>query len=99
MTEDENKCDFCKGTGLFMKHECVYCNGTGEWNFTAQSYVENHICQCLMLDRKFCPVCEKKCHHDTSNSPKQVIDPGYGGIGFKDNTTYSDNKKVEEVVA
>ena len=62
MTEDV--CDFCKGVG--STNVCVYCNGTGEWNQAAQSYVKNHICQCIVLDRKFCPVCNKPCHHDTS---------------------------------
>ena len=41
---------------------------------------ENHICQCITLDRKFCPVCNKPCHHDTTLNPKQKIDPGYGGM-------------------
>jgi DnaJ-class molecular chaperone len=75
---NEDYCDFCKGmpTGSKM---CVYCNGTGEWNQTAQAYLKNHICQCIFFDRKFCPVCHKKCHHDASLSPKQKIDPGWGG--------------------
>ena len=46
----------------------------------AQSYLKNHICQCIVLDRKFCPVCNKPCHHDTSLSPKQTIDSGHGGM-------------------
>jgi len=78
MTEDV--CDFCKGVGSSSTNVCVYCNGTGEWNQAAQAYVKNHICQCIVLDRKFCPVCNKACHHDTSLNPKQTIDPGYGGM-------------------
>jgi|GEM_PF-193922 hypothetical protein len=73
-------CDFCKGVGSSSSNVCVYCNGTGEWNQAAQAYVKNHICQCIVLDRKFCPVCNKACHHDTSLNPKQKIDPGYGGM-------------------
>lgn len=77
MTEDV--CDFCKGVSS-SSYVCVYCNGTGEWNQAAQAYVKNHICQCIVLDRKFCPVCNKPCHHDTTLNPKQTIDPGYGGM-------------------
>ena len=70
MTEDV--CDFCKGVSS-SSYVCVYCNGTGEWNQAAQAYVKNHICQCIVLDRKFCPVCNKPCHHDTTLNPKQTI--------------------------
>ena len=52
MTEDV--CDFCKGVGSSGSNVCVYCNGTGEWNQAAQAYVKNHICQCIVMDRKFC---------------------------------------------
>ncbi len=76
----DDKCDFCRGTGRITSGMCVYCNGTGEWNQAAQAYVKNHICQCITLDRKFCPVCNKACHHDTTLSPRQKIDPGYGGM-------------------
>lgn len=90
----EDYCDFCKGSGKnFFNESCPYCNATGEWNQVAQTYVKNHICQCIILDRKFCPVCEKKCHHDASLNPKQTIDPGYGGLG---NSTVS--HKIEEIV-
>ena len=78
MTDDV--CDLCKGVGSWNANPCVYCNGTGEWNQAAQSYLKNHICQCITLDRKFCPVCNKPCHHDTSLSPKQTIDSGHGGM-------------------
>ena len=78
MTDDI--CDLCKGEGSWSSNACVYCNGTGEWNQAAQSYLKNHICQCIVLDRKFCPVCNKPCHHDTSLSPKQTIDSGHGGM-------------------
>ena len=75
----DNVCDLCKGI-TDPTNVCVYCNGTGEWNQAAQSYMQNHICQCIVWDRKFCPICKKECHHDTSLSPKQKIEPGYGGL-------------------
>ena len=82
----EDVCDFCKGMGSSSSNICVYCNGTGEWNNAAQAYVKNHICQCIVLDRKFCPVCNKPCHHDTTLNPKQKIDPGFGGMSQPDIT-------------
>lgn len=79
-SKKENTCDFCKGRGVAVAgKECVYCNGTGEWNAAAQAYVKNHICQCINWDRRNCPVCMKKCHHSSSQSNKQIIDPGHGG--------------------
>ncbi|MCA9812143.1 MAG: hypothetical protein KC483_04695 [Nitrosarchaeum sp.] len=80
----EDVCDFCKGSGKLASNICVFCNGTGEWNQAAQAYLKNHICQCIVLDRKHCPVCNKPCHHDTSLNPKQKIDPGYGGMSSKE---------------
>jgi len=78
----ESPCDICRGSGKNQFNEvCPYCNGTGEWNYAATAFMKNHICQCLLLDRKFCPVCEKKCHHNPSQTPKQKIVPGYGGMG------------------
>ncbi len=76
-----NKCAICKGIGKNMFDEtCTYCNGTGESNSLAEKYLKNHICQCIFWDRKFCPICKKKCHHDSTLSPKQKIDSGYGGM-------------------
>lgn len=91
MTED--KCDLCKGLGAVGKQVCPFCNGEGTWNQAAQSYVKNHICQCIVWDRKFCPVCGKKCHHGSSQNDKQKIDPGFGGLGFSTTTT---TEKVEQ---
>jgi len=85
MTDSEDYCDFCKGVGMLdSSSPCVYCNGTGEWNQAAQAYLKNHICQCIRLDRKFCPVCGKRCHHNSTQTNKQKIDPGYGGMGSKE---------------
>ena len=91
----ENICDFCKGSKTFSGVDCPYCNGTGEWNNAAQSYMTNHICQCFVFDRKHCPVCNKKCHHGSSLNPKQVIDPGPGGTSIKE----SYPKKDELVIS
>lgn len=89
----DDACDLCKGSGIFMSNPCVFCNGTGEWNQAAQGYLKNHICQCITLDRKFCPVCNKPCHHDTSLNPKQKIDPGHGGM-----SSHESYKEVDIVV-
>ena len=93
MTDD--CCVICNGIGKNQFNEnCTYCNGTGEPNNLAEEYHRNHICQCIMWDRKFCPVCKKKCHHDTSLNPKQRIVPGYGGIS----SSMSNPKMENEIV-
>ena len=84
MTDKGNICDMCKGKMRWGGIICTYCNGTGEWNEAARAYIQSHVCQCIVFDRKFCPVCNKKCHHTTSNNPKQKIDPGYGGTTIKE---------------
>ncbi len=96
-----DSCVVCNGKGKNMFGEaCTYCNGTGEPNHLAEEYMRNHICQCILLDRKFCPVCEKKCHHTSSQTPKQVIDSGYGGmtatISYSSNDTTT--KPEEEMI-
>ncbi len=94
----ESPCDLCKGSGKNQFDKiCCYCNGTGEWNDAAASFMKNHICQCILLDRKFCPVCELKCHHDTSLNPKQIIDSGYGGMSATTGTITL--KEEEEIIA
>lgn len=80
----EDVCDFCNGMGSFASNKCVYCNGTGEWNQAAQGYMKSHICQCILLDRTFCPICNKPCHHNTTLNPKQKLDPGPGGTSTKE---------------
>jgi len=80
---DDDFCIICRKTGqTFDNRICPFCNGTGEPNNIAEEYMRNHICQCIVLDREFCPVCEKKCHHDSSLTPKQKIDPGGDGSPF-----------------
>ena len=96
MSDDSgDRCALCGGTGHFPseKSTCVYCNGEGTWNQAADAYVKNHICQCIYLDRVFCPVCNLKCHHDASTSPKQIIDSGFGGMS---NVYPAPDKEEEE---
>lgn len=102
---DESPCVVCKGTGKnFFNESCTYCNGTGEWNDAALAYLNNHICQCLSLDRKFCPICMKVCHHGSSQTPKQTIDPGFGGqaspkkITINESITTTDSLQDVEVL-
>jgi hypothetical protein len=73
MTKD--KCVVCSGTIELLHSKCPFCNGTGEPNNSAKSYLDSHICQCVFLDRKQCPLCGKKCHHDTLNKPKILLSP------------------------
>lgn len=70
-------CAVCKGAGVIelLESRCPFCNGTGEPTNAAKSYIKSHICQCIILDRKTCPLCKKPCHHDTPNKPKIMINP------------------------
>ena len=73
------KCAICKGRGVIklLNSECTFCNGTGEYTESAETYMKSHICQCALFDRKQCPVCGKKCHHDTPNRPKILLSPSW----------------------
>jgi RecJ-like exonuclease len=73
----EEKCAVCQGNGVIelLGSECPFCNGTGEPNKPAKAYLDSHICQCIFLDRKRCPLCGKNCHHDTPNKPKILLSP------------------------
>jgi len=96
----DDYCIVCRKTGTtFDNRICPFCNGTGEPNNTAEEYMRDHICQCIVLDREFCPVCEKKCHHDASLSPKQIIDPGHGGLGAARSTPSEEEEIEEEIIA
>ena len=74
---DIDICGVCKGKGEIelIDSLCPFCNGTGENSSAAESYMKSHICQCILLDRKMCPICGKKCHHDTPHRPKIRISP------------------------
>ena len=73
----KESCPVCKGRGSIelLDSQCPFCNGTGEFTKAGESYMKSHICQCIMLDRKVCPLCGKKCHHNTPNRPKVLIGP------------------------
>lgn len=73
----EDHCAVCGGDGVIelLDSECAFCNGTGEYSQAAESYARSHVCQCVFLDRVTCPLCGKKCHHDTPNRPKIEIVP------------------------
>lgn len=70
-------CPICKGSGHIelLGRECSFCNSTGEYTKSAEAYMKSHICQCILLDRKRCPICGKDCHHDTPNKPKILTNP------------------------
>lgn len=92
MSDEDNLCAMCNGTKMLGNSDCPYCNGTGEWTQAAESYMKHHICQCINWDRAFCPVCHQRCHHDTTNNPKQTISPGPGGMK-------TSKRRVEEIHA
>ena len=73
----DDKCAVCKGNGTIelLDSGCPFCNGTGEPNKPAKSYLDSYMCQCIFLDRKRCPLCGKRYHHDTPNKPKILLIP------------------------
>lgn len=75
--DNDQKCSVCKGEGVvkLLNTQCTFCNGTGEHSASAESYMKSHICQCVFLDRKRCPLCGKDCHHDTPHRPKILLSP------------------------
>lgn len=70
-------CAVCGGGGriVLLGSPCPFCNGTGEATRAAESYMKSHPCQCSLYDRKRCPLCGRKCHHDTPNRPKILVGP------------------------
>lgn len=96
---DAGTCVICCGTGKNLFNEaCPYCHGTGEHNNLAEEYLKNHVCQCILWDRLHCPICKKICHHDSSQTPKQKIDPGYGGMTSTISCTTTGNDSVSVTV-
>ena len=74
---NKKNCAVCNGKGKIelLDSSCPFCNGTGEFTKSSESYFKSHICQCIFLNRKTCPLCGKKCHHDTPNKPKILLGP------------------------
>ena len=72
-------CPICNGRGsieegLWRVMECSFCNGTGEYTKAAASFMKAHPCQCINTsDRKNCPFCKQKCHHNANNKPRVLI--------------------------
>ena len=71
-------CAVCGGGGRIelLGSTCPFCNGTGEPSGQAESYMRSHVCQCIFLDRRRCPLCGRECHHDTPNRPGILLTPG-----------------------
>ena len=71
-----DKCQICGGSKVtYNMLPCFFCNETGLDNKFANSFIKNHICLCSTTDRKNCPICKKKCHHDSALRPRLVISP------------------------
>ncbi|CAI9832712.1 MAG: hypothetical protein MPI95_05175 [Nitrosopumilus sp.] len=68
-------CAVCGGSGVIelLGAGCTFCNGTGEPSGSAESYARSHVCQCILYDRRRCPLCGKECHHDTSGRPSILL--------------------------
>ena len=63
---DNARCSICSiQDAIVARKECTFCNGTGEYNPAAASFMQNHFCSCHRWGGQFCPVCRKKCHHST----------------------------------
>lgn len=79
MMENQNNdiCPICtEGTIEATESVCPFCNGTKEYTSSAGAYLKNHICQCIWEPkRKTCPICKKKCHHNSQQTSKILISP------------------------
>jgi RecJ-like exonuclease len=71
---DTDRCQICNGTKItYLSKPCYFCNGTGLRNHFTDSFIKNHICLCASTDRRTCPVCRRRCHHDTTLNPRILI--------------------------
>ena len=71
-----SNCQICDGTKrTFDNRPCFFCNETGISNNFANAFIKNHICLCSISDRKNCPICRKKCHHDSTLKPQILVSP------------------------
>ena len=73
------------------KKKCAVCNGKGKIELLIlhvlfvmalenlqkfQKVISSHTyVNVYFLNRKTCPLCGKKCHHDTPNKPKILLGP------------------------
>ena len=47
-----SKCLVCKGDGkiAWTHTSCPFCNETGEYSKASETFLLNHICQCIIID-------------------------------------------------
>lgn len=70
-------CEIC-GCIIYPKSTYTLCSSCAiikKFKKTSKDSIADHICGCINLDRKNCPLCNKPCHHDTSLNPKILISP------------------------
>tara|TARA_R110002020_G_scaffold217807_5_gene425586 strand:- start:359 stop:610 length:252 start_codon:yes stop_codon:yes gene_type:complete len=71
-------CLVCKGDGVIphLNSACSFCNETGEYTKLSETFLRDHQCQCIIHDRKNCPICGEQCHHNTNGRPKVIVSGG-----------------------
>jgi hypothetical protein len=76
-TNSLDKCQVCDGNKrTYNMGPCFFCNETGLSNRFAEAFIRNHICYCSTTsDRKSCPICKKKCHHESALRPRILVVP------------------------
>lgn len=74
----ESFCLVCKGHGIIqhINSSCPFCNETGEYTKLSETFLKDHQCQCIVGDRKTCPICGEICHHNTNGRPKVMVSGG-----------------------
>ena len=74
----ESHCMVCKGHGVIdmIKSSCPFCDETGEYTKLSETFFKEHQCQCIIGDKKICPICEEGCHHNTYGRPKVMVTGG-----------------------
>ena len=70
-------CEICGGivSSGTTSNVCLSCTIIRESRSASKEFLADHICGCINLDRKNCPLCKRPCHHDTSLNPKILISP------------------------
>ncbi len=80
------QCNVCGSNRLLLMGnilECkkcknAWCNEIEDYD-PNEAYPDYHICRCQAFDRKNCPTCHQKCHHDTPLAPRLTTDHPNGG--------------------